>query len=148
MPPKPDPQEIIALERAALDRWGKGDPGGFLELYDADVTYYDPGTSARIDGHRAMTEYYAPFTGKIAIRRYEMIDPHVAATSEMAVLTYRLNNFLDDGSGGESLGPQWNSTVVFRRTGDSWKSIHSHWSYTRHPAFQNQTPEDTEKAPQ
>ena len=23
--------EVIALERAALDRWGKGDPAGFLE---------------------------------------------------------------------------------------------------------------------
>ena len=32
--------EILMLERAALDRWGKGDPGGFLELYAADITYF------------------------------------------------------------------------------------------------------------
>jgi hypothetical protein len=25
------PETIIALERAAIDRWGKGDPQGFLE---------------------------------------------------------------------------------------------------------------------
>jgi len=30
--------EIIMLERAALDRWGKGDPGGFLDVYGSDVT--------------------------------------------------------------------------------------------------------------
>jgi hypothetical protein len=38
--------QIIALEHAALDRWGQGDPGGFLESYAVDITYFDPG-----DGH-------------------------------------------------------------------------------------------------
>lgn len=33
--------EVIALERAALDRWGKGDPKGFLEIYAPEVTYFD-----------------------------------------------------------------------------------------------------------
>jgi hypothetical protein len=46
--------QILMLERGALDRWGKGDPGGFLELYAADITYFDPLTAARIDGHQAM----------------------------------------------------------------------------------------------
>ena len=27
---------IIRLERAALDRWGKGDPGGYLEIMATD----------------------------------------------------------------------------------------------------------------
>ena len=44
--------QILMLERRALDRWGKGDPGGFLELYTADITYFDPLTAARIDGHQ------------------------------------------------------------------------------------------------
>src|SRR5512147_2730445 len=39
-----DSDQILALERRALDRWGKGDPGGFLELYAADITYFDPAT--------------------------------------------------------------------------------------------------------
>jgi ketosteroid isomerase-like protein len=34
--------QIVMLERAALDRWGNGDPSGFLELYATDVTYFDP----------------------------------------------------------------------------------------------------------
>jgi hypothetical protein len=46
--------QILMLERSALDRWGKGDPGGFLELYAADITYFDPLSAARIDGHQAM----------------------------------------------------------------------------------------------
>ena len=29
---KPVEETIIALERAAMDRWAKGDPDGFIEL--------------------------------------------------------------------------------------------------------------------
>ena len=36
------PDTIIALERGALDRWGRGDPQGYLDLYARDVTYFDP----------------------------------------------------------------------------------------------------------
>ncbi len=63
------------LERGALDRWGKGDPDGFLELYAADITYFDPVTARRIDGHQAMANYYRPWVGKIEIARYEMLNP-------------------------------------------------------------------------
>jgi hypothetical protein len=50
--------EVIELECAALVRWGLGDPGGFLELYAADIVYFDPGLERRIDGIVAMTDYY------------------------------------------------------------------------------------------
>lgn len=33
---------IIGLEKAALTRWGKGDPDGFLEISAPDVVYFDP----------------------------------------------------------------------------------------------------------
>lgn len=72
-----DPQEIIALERGALDRWGKGDPGGFFDIMAAEQTYFDPMTDKRIDGQEALKKYIAPFTGKISIERVEMIDPKV-----------------------------------------------------------------------
>jgi ketosteroid isomerase-like protein len=35
-------KEIIEMEKAALDRWGKGDPSGFLEICSPDVVYFDP----------------------------------------------------------------------------------------------------------
>ena len=40
--------EVIALERAALDRWGQGDPAGYVELFDEDVTYFDPFQERRL----------------------------------------------------------------------------------------------------
>lgn len=138
------PNHIIALECAALDRWGKGDPGGFLDLYATDITYFDPLTARRLDGHAAMADYYHPWIGKICVPRYEIQNPQVVIDGEMALLTYNLVNYLQDEQGNESVGTCWNSTTVYQRRGGQWKAIHSHWSFTRHPAFQNLTPEATE----
>ena len=43
-------QEIITLERAALDRWIRLDPQGYLDLQAPEVTYFDPFTERRVDG--------------------------------------------------------------------------------------------------
>lgn len=137
--------EIVGLERAALDRWGNGDPDGFLELYAPDISYFDPITAARIDGHAAMAEYYRPWAGKIRVSRYELINPKVVVTGEMALLTYNLVNFFVDANGSEAVGSRWNSTVVYQQQGGAWKSIHSHWSFTEHPAFRTVTVASSER---
>jgi ketosteroid isomerase-like protein len=124
--------EVISLERAALDRWGKGDPKGFLETYASGITYFDPGTERRLDGHTAMTDYYWPFTGKIKIPRYEMIGPKVQRHGDVAVLTYNLRSEAVQPD-GKQVTSRWNSTSVYARIGREWKVIHSHWSLTAHP---------------
>ena len=125
--------EIISLERAALDRWGKGDPTGFLEIYAPEVTYFDAGTQRRIDGIVAITDYYRPFTGKIKVQRYEMIGPKIQRHGEVAVLTYNLRSEAVQPD-GKQITVRWNSTSVYVRTGQSWKVIHSHWSLTAAPS--------------
>jgi ketosteroid isomerase-like protein len=140
-----DAAEIVALERAALDRWGNGDPGGFLELYADGITYSDPATKIRMDGRRAMADCYRPLVGKIRVPRYEMLNPQVVVEGHMALLTYNLVNYMTDEGGGESVGTRWNSTTVFQRVGGAWKSIHSHWSFTAHPALQNMSPVEQEE---
>jgi ketosteroid isomerase-like protein len=136
--------QILMLERGALDRWGRGDPSGFLELYAADITYFDPVTETRIDGHQAMVDYYGPWVGKIQIARYEMLNPHVVVDGTMALLTYNLVNYIRDAQGFESVGSRWNSTAVYQHRGETWKALHSHWSFTCHPAFRNMSPEASE----
>jgi ketosteroid isomerase-like protein len=124
--------EIIALERKALDRWGRGDPTGFLEIYAREITYFDVGTERRLDGHAALTDYYRPLTGKIKIPRYEMIGPKVQRHGDVAVLTYNLRS---EGvqPDGKQITVRWNSSSVYARMGREWKVIHSHWSLTAHP---------------
>ena len=123
--------DVIAVERAALDRWGRGDPQGFLETYAPDVTYFDPMQATRVDGLEAMKELLAPIAGKIKIHRYEMQNAKVQHHGDIAVLTYNVVNFIKDSDGPEKAGTRWNSTTVFRRDSGRWRTIHSHWSFNR-----------------
>lgn len=121
---------IIALERAALDRWGNGDPQGYVETYAPEITYFDPFTEKRVDGMAAIKEMLRPFVGKIHIDHYEMLNPRVQSSGDIGVLTYNLRSHVKRPDGSMSV-TRWNSTAVYRRTGGTWKIIHSHWSFTQ-----------------
>src|SRR5512138_3582267 len=97
---------IVAMERAALDRWGKGDPQGYLDIYAAEVTYFDPMQSKRVDGLDAMKALLVPLTGKIKVDRYEMLDPKVQRHGDVSILTF---NLVSHGrtSAGEAMVVRW-----------------------------------------
>ncbi len=120
---------VVALERGALDRWGRGDPEGYLELYASDVTYFDPMRDRRIDGSDAMRLALEPIKGLVKIDRYEMIAPRVYTSGDVAILTYNLVSHGRTRDGGAAL-TRWNSTAVYRLTDRRWRIVHSHWSYT------------------
>ena len=123
-----DPQAIVALERGALDRWGKGDPGGFFDIMADDETYFDPLIDKRIDGRESLKKYLAPLSGKISIERIELIDPKVQRVGDLAILTFNLNDYGARLAGGPKTTARWNSTEVYQRLNGSWKIVHSHWS--------------------
>lgn len=118
--------QIIALERAALDHWGRGDPSGYLEISAPDVTYFDPYLPRRLDGHLALSEWYSPLAGTIHIDHYEMLNPKVQFAGEAAVLTFNLAS----RSGATEMN--WNCTEVYQRFDQNWRLIHTHWAITQH----------------
>jgi ketosteroid isomerase-like protein len=117
-------EEIIAMEKAALARWGHGDPAGFLEISAPDVVYFDPYVASRIDGLDALTVYYRPVQGRTLFDRFELLDPIVQESGDMAVLTFNYVSY----AGEET--DRWNCTEVYRRTNGKWKIVQTHWSYT------------------
>ena len=123
--------EIIALERAALDRWGRGDPTGYLELYANDVTYFAPDTDQRVDGLPAMRGLLLPRTGKIKIDRYEMIEPVVQFHGDIALLSFNIVNYQRQPDGREQPIRRWNVTEAYSRIDGRWRIIHSHFSYVK-----------------
>jgi ketosteroid isomerase-like protein len=134
-PPPFDPEKIIALEKTALDRWGKGDPQGYLETYAPDITYFDPGREKRADGIQAMKDYLAPITGKVRVRSYEMTDAKIQRLGDVAVLSYQLTShaIMPDGS---PYTARWNSTKVYGLYNGNWKLFHDHWSFIK-PELKN-----------
>lgn len=119
-------EEILALEEAALRRWCKGDPSGFLEICAEDVVYFDPYLERRMNGLAALAAYYASIRGKVQVERFEMIEPYVQMIGDAAVLTF---NFVSWGD--EEEPSRWNCTEVFRRSADGWRIIQTHWSHAR-----------------
>jgi ketosteroid isomerase-like protein len=117
---------IIAMERAALDRWGNGDPSGYLEISAPEVVYFDPFLERRLDGLEALTHYYEGLRGKIRIDRDELLNPKVQVFGEVAVLTF---NYVSHT--GET-PMRWNCTEVYQRQSGQWRIIQTHWSITQH----------------
>jgi hypothetical protein len=116
-------ETIIQLEKAALERWNSGDPSGFLELSTSEVTYFDPFLQKRLDGLDTLTALYESIRGQVHVDKYELIDPQVQATDNMAVLTF--NYVAHSGD----LVFRWNCTEVYRMEATrAWKIIHTHWS--------------------
>ena len=116
---------LVEMETAALRRWGAGDPDGFLEICDPDVTYFDPLTETRLNGRTELAEYYAGVRGQIHIDRFELIDPRVVVGKDLAVLSF---NFLSQGGNDRY---RWNCTEVYRRLPVGWRIVQTHWSWVR-----------------
>lgn len=115
--------EILALERAALDRSDRGDPGGFLDLSDPDVVYLDPYLEKPIYGLAALRDFYRSF-GEGETGRGEIQHPKVQVWGDTAVLTFRYVSTSDRSR----RVTRWHTTEVYRRTGGQWRIVHTHWS--------------------
>jgi len=115
---------LLALEVAALERWGKGDPYGFLEISDKDVVYFDPFIESRIDGLENLTAHYEKLKGHIIIDHFDILNPCFQGINNIYVLTY---NFISFTNGKES---KWNCTEVYENKEGEWKIIQTHWSFT------------------
>jgi uncharacterized protein (TIGR02246 family) len=116
---------IAAMERAALDRSDKGDALGFVEISDPDVVYFDPFLEAPIHGREALRAYYEKNFNIEEAGTGEMTNVRVQVAGDAAVLTF---NYTITVPSGRPTQP-WNTTEVYRRTGDGWRIVHTHWSF-------------------
>jgi ketosteroid isomerase-like protein len=115
---------IIALEKQALELWNNGNPDGFIELSSNDVIYMDPAFENKLEGKKALEEYYNTIRGKIKIDSYKMINPTVQLLTGVAILTYNYEVHRDDQIF------MMNCTEVYKSDSSSqWKIIHTHWSF-------------------
>ena len=131
--------ELIAKERAALDRWAKGDPTGYLEIFGPEITYFNPFLDHRIDGFAEMSAYYQSLAGEVSIDRFEMVDPRVQIHRDVAILSYHLYNYRTLPDGSEEETTRWNSTKVYAWSDGDWRIVHNHWAFLKPDVPQNDT---------
>jgi hypothetical protein len=118
-------EEIINLEKAALEKWGKGDPSGFIEISAEDVVYFDPYLEKRIDNKNELISLYETIRGKIFVDSFELLNPKVQVIGDAAVLTFNYQGYV-----GEQIH-KWNCTEVYAFRKNEWKIIQTHWSLTK-----------------
>jgi len=119
-------EKLIAMELAALERWCRGDPSGFLEIYDPEIVYFDPFIPHRIDGLPAVSLYYEGLRGKIFAERCELVDPVVCLAGDCALLAFHFVSWDRDNR-----DHRWNCTEAYRTTAAGWRIVQSHWSLTQ-----------------
>jgi hypothetical protein len=120
-----DMEEVIQLEKRALERWCRGDPSGFLAISASDVVYFDPFLERRLDGLPALTAYYESLRGKVSAGGFEVLHPRVQLVGAAAMLTF---NFVSYGDREDV--HRWNCTEVYRRDPEGWRIVQTHWSFT------------------
>ncbi len=121
--------ELLVLERAAMERWRKGDPWGFTDISAPEVTYFDTGTPKRLESLQALKAEYAKRVGKIRYDVMEFIDPKIQVHGETAVLSYRFFSTVLNPDGSVASRTPWNCTEVFFKIDGKWNIIHTHWSF-------------------
>jgi ketosteroid isomerase-like protein len=118
-------RQLLTMERQAMDGWMKGNPDPALAISDPEITYFHVMTDQRLDGLPAVKALYEGYRGRPLFESYEILDPKVQVSGDMAVLTY-----LFAWRTG-AVSSRWNSTQVYQRKKEGWRVIHSHWSMTK-----------------
>lgn len=120
-------EHIIGLEKAALDKWFKGDTSGYEQLWSKrSFTYFDAVVEKRVDDHATIAEFLKTIDGKLFADSYDFRNPRVQIGKDMAVLTYQLfakTTLID---------MEYNCIEVYQKEEDGeWRVIHSTWSFIR-----------------
>ena len=114
---------IIELERSALEKYFKGDMSGYLNLWSkTNFSYFDANCAKRIDDYKDIKKFLLDnVEGKMHADSFDYYKPRVQLGKDMAVLTYQLHsdtNFIE---------MHYNVIEVFQLEGSEWKVIHSTW---------------------
>ena len=118
-------REVLALERTTLDGWQVGNPDPLLAISDPEITYIHVVTDKRLNGLPALKALFEAYRGRPLFDSYEMAEPKVQSSGDIAVLTYILVRHVGTATS------RWNATQVYQRKKEGWLVIHSHWSATK-----------------
>jgi ketosteroid isomerase-like protein len=111
-------QEVVALERGALDEYSQENPLGLVDIAADDVTWFDftPGPQLRVEGLEAVRNLLAPLASQVPPHTYELLDPRVQVCGDTGILTFHWSGTTTDG---QHMG-EWKATSIYHWTNGSW----------------------------
>ena len=119
--------EIIALEKGALNKWFKGDTSGYLNIWSKNnFSYFDGAVKKRIDNYEDIKNIVLKnVEGKLFADNYKFEYPRVQSVENMATLTYQLH------ADTSLIDMHYNCIEVYKKEENAWKVVHSTWSFIR-----------------
>jgi len=123
-------ETVIGIERAALERWSRGDPAGLLRTSAEDCSLFDPFNEERLDGYAAVRRHYEGRLRRASSAGFEMIGARVQVFGEAAVLTYNLRGFAPDERDTATGRTRWHVTAVYGLAEGQWRRVSTHRSFT------------------
>jgi ketosteroid isomerase-like protein len=118
-------RQLLAVERQAMDGWLKGSPDADLARSDSAVVYIHPAAEKRLEGLPALTELFEKYRGRALFDSYDLVDPKVQVSGDVAVLTFILECRM-----GTTVY-RYDSSEVWQHKKEGWRVIHAHWSKAR-----------------
>lgn len=120
---------IIGLEKSALDRFFHGDMSGYRDLWSKrSFTYFDGVTAKRVEKFSEMEDFLNALEGNLESSEWRFVSPRVQFGKDMAVLTFQL--FAKVNMPIKSI--EYNVVEVFQKEDSGeWHVIHSTWSFIR-----------------
>lgn len=120
-------EHLISLEKAALDKWFRGDVSGYRELWSKrSFSYFDAVSGDRIDDHATISKFLESIDGQLSAETYDFRNARIQLGKDMAVLTFQL--FADTNL----IDMEYNCIEIYQKEPDEqWRVIHSTWSFIR-----------------
>jgi ketosteroid isomerase-like protein len=124
---------IIELEKSYNERFSVGDPGGYLDGFADEVSYFDPILENIVVGKEKTVAWLSSIYSNPHIVRSEYLNPtvHVGDSGDFAVLAYNLKTYVLDEDGNEKQRRAWNATHGYRLVDGQWLIVHSNWAFSQ-----------------
>lgn len=120
-------EEIIGLEKNALNKWFKGDTSGYLNIWSQNnFSYFDGVVTHRIDTYDDVKKnVLSNVEGKLFADHYDFCYPRIQAVDDMVILTYQLH------ADTSLIDMHYNCIEIYQKEESGWKVVHSTWSFIR-----------------
>jgi len=125
--------QVISLEKEALEAWSSGNPSGYAVHAHQELIYFDNlGAQNFLEGEEQIKPYAEAAFAELTAHTYKMVGLKAKQYGDTVILGFQYHPTMLDGSPSMN----WAATVVYSLIEDSWKMVHTSWTMLMPPPQQ------------